>query len=301
MSLDTRTLMAAVCVMTTFLAVTMAFYWKTRRVYPGFGEWTVGEALAAGVYILISLRGMIPDVLSILAANALVGPIAVLRLKGTRKFLGLDRPSAVLWGVPAAMLPCLVFFLYGVDSATWRNITVSVPTGILGILTARDFLVHVPAGERIFYRATGFVMLFFALMMLVRAFFWFLMPAYSVLSPFFFNSFYFLLAPVGELAWTAGFMMMNGQRVEAELRETQEGLRTTVNRLEVTLSEVKTLSGLLPICAACKKIRDDQGYWRQIETYIRDHSGAEFSHGICPECARRLYPDIVDEIERLSG
>ncbi|NTV42810.1 MAG: sensor with HAMP domain protein, partial [Syntrophobacteraceae bacterium] len=49
--------------------------------------------------------------------------------------------------------------------------------------------------------------------------------------------------------------------------------------------------GLLPICAACKRIRDDNGYWQQIEAYIRDHSQAEFSHAICPECARRLYPD----------
>jgi len=55
---------------------------------------------------------------------------------------------------------------------------------------------------------------------------------------------------------------------------------------------VKTLSGMLPICAACKKVRDDSGYWNQIETYVRDHSDAQFSHGICPDCAKTLYPDI---------
>ena len=57
-------------------------------------------------------------------------------------------------------------------------------------------------------------------------------------------------------------------------------------------AEVKTLSGLLPICAACKKIRDDQGYWNQIETYVKAHSEADFSHSICPECAKRLYPGL---------
>lgn len=62
--------------------------------------------------------------------------------------------------------------------------------------------------------------------------------------------------------------------------------------LEDALCKVKTLSGLLPICASCKKIRDDQGYWNQIELFIRDHSFAEFSHGICPECARKLYPEL---------
>jgi sigma-B regulation protein RsbU (phosphoserine phosphatase) len=56
------------------------------------------------------------------------------------------------------------------------------------------------------------------------------------------------------------------------------------------LDKVKTLSGLLPICASCKKIRDDKGYWHNIETYIRERSDTEFTHGYCPECARKLYP-----------
>ena len=63
-------------------------------------------------------------------------------------------------------------------------------------------------------------------------------------------------------------------------------------KLQETLYRVKTLSGLLPICAHCKNIRDDKGYWSQIETYIKNHSEAEFSHGICPKCAKELYPDF---------
>ncbi len=69
-------------------------------------------------------------------------------------------------------------------------------------------------------------------------------------------------------------------------------LNDTNLQLEKALAEVKTLSGLLPICASCKKIRDDRGYWSNIETYIHLHSDAQFSHGICPDCAARLYPDI---------
>ena len=65
-----------------------------------------------------------------------------------------------------------------------------------------------------------------------------------------------------------------------------------IQELRITLDEVKTLRGLIPICSNCKKIRDDEGYWNQIETYILDHSEAEFSHGICPECAKKLYPDL---------
>jgi len=62
--------------------------------------------------------------------------------------------------------------------------------------------------------------------------------------------------------------------------------------LKDALLKVKTLSGLLPICASCKKIRDDKGYWNQIESYIKAHSEAEFSHSICPNCAKKLYPDL---------
>ena len=57
-------------------------------------------------------------------------------------------------------------------------------------------------------------------------------------------------------------------------------------------SEIKRLRGMLPICSSCKKIRDDKGYWNQIEVYIKDHSDAEFSHGICPECIKKLYPNF---------
>ncbi len=61
---------------------------------------------------------------------------------------------------------------------------------------------------------------------------------------------------------------------------------------EKALLKVRTLSGLLPICASCKKIRDDKGYWNRIESFIRDHSEAEFTHGICPDCTKELYSNI---------
>jgi hypothetical protein len=65
--------------------------------------------------------------------------------------------------------------------------------------------------------------------------------------------------------------------------------------LQEALGTIKTLHGILPICASCKKIRDDKGYWNQIEAYISAHSQAEFSHSLCKECAKRLYPNIFKE------
>ncbi len=65
-----------------------------------------------------------------------------------------------------------------------------------------------------------------------------------------------------------------------------------VDQLHQAMRNVKVLTGLLPICASCKKIRDDQGYWKQIETYIKEHSEADFTHSICPKCAKVLYPTL---------
>lgn len=72
----------------------------------------------------------------------------------------------------------------------------------------------------------------------------------------------------------------------------QDALMEKVAELQRALEEVKSLRGILPICASCKKIRDDTGYWQQVEEYVRDHSEAQFSHGICPECMKELYPDF---------
>jgi PAS domain S-box-containing protein len=83
-----------------------------------------------------------------------------------------------------------------------------------------------------------------------------------------------------------------------EILQVEHEREQLILELQAALQEVKTLSGLLPICASCKKIRDDQGYWKQIEVYIRDHSDAEFTHGICPGCAQELYPEIYKKIDK---
>ena len=77
-----------------------------------------------------------------------------------------------------------------------------------------------------------------------------------------------------------------------EGRQAEEQREKLILELQKAISEIKTLSGLLPICASCKMIRDDKGYWKQIESYIKEHSEAEFSHSICPDCAKRLYPEF---------
>jgi C4-dicarboxylate-specific signal transduction histidine kinase len=89
------------------------------------------------------------------------------------------------------------------------------------------------------------------------------------------------------------------KRLTAELQTSYDKLEERVEartaELRDALADLRTLSGLLPICAECKNIRDDKGYWNKIESYVSKHSDAEFSHSICPACANKLYPDLDSE------
>ncbi len=83
----------------------------------------------------------------------------------------------------------------------------------------------------------------------------------------------------------------------SERRRTEHEKERLLVDLQAALANVKRLQGLLPICASCKKIRDDRGYWHQVEQYVQDHAEVEFSHDICPECMARLYPDLAQKDE----
>jgi AmiR/NasT family two-component response regulator len=77
-----------------------------------------------------------------------------------------------------------------------------------------------------------------------------------------------------------------------QLRRLTTELKACNEELKQALAKIKTLSGLIPICASCKKIRDDRGFWEQVEIYIEKHSNALFTHGICPDCGKKLYPGL---------
>ncbi|MDI6766480.1 MAG: PAS domain S-box protein [Bacteroidota bacterium] len=83
-----------------------------------------------------------------------------------------------------------------------------------------------------------------------------------------------------------------------ERKQYQEKLENLVKELREALSEVKALSGLLPICSSCKKIRDDQGYWGEVESYIMKHTNATFTHGLCPDCITKYFPDVAKNMKK---
>jgi hypothetical protein len=114
---------------------------------------------------------------------------------------------------------------------------------------------------------------------------------------------YPILLPQGEVFGTICVLDIKGNTYSEtykklllqfkELIEAHLQLLFTTASLQDALIQVKTLQGMLPICAHCKKIRDDQGSWQQLEAYICQHSGAKFSHGVCPDCLKEHYADCT--------
>ena len=100
------------------------------------------------------------------------------------------------------------------------------------------------------------------------------------------------LTLVESLASAAATAIENAHLYD-RVRQDNKEKESLLADLQVALDKVKTLKGLLPICARCKKIRDDDGYWHQVEIYVERHSEAQFSHGICPDCHHELYPPDV--------
>jgi PAS domain S-box-containing protein len=107
-------------------------------------------------------------------------------------------------------------------------------------------------------------------------------------------------APIqDETSWLGLVLVLqdNTERRAAEqkLAKAAEAQENLIEELQEAMARIKTLHGLIPICASCKKIRDDGGYWHQVETYLSHHSDAQFSHGLCPDCFETLYPDYLTD------
>ncbi|MBN1410773.1 MAG: response regulator [Spirochaetales bacterium] len=92
-----------------------------------------------------------------------------------------------------------------------------------------------------------------------------------------------------------GNLLMRAMRYAIERNRLEKEREKLITELKEALAKIKTLTGLIPICSFCKKIRDDKGYWNQIEEYVKAHSLANFSHSICPQCAKKYYPNLYKE------
>jgi hypothetical protein len=110
------------------------------------------------------------------------------------------------------------------------------------------------------------------------------------LTPYFYQrAWFYALVGLAVIGLIGAIHHLRLARLKASERELQR-------RVDEALAKVKVLGGLIPICASCKNVRDDKGYWNQIEQYLCEHSDSQVSHGICPACIKKLYPDVADEV-----
>jgi hypothetical protein len=130
----------------------------------------------------------------------------------------------------------------------------------------------------------------FGVELLFRAVVWWFYPENGLFDARSFHVIHFAFVMIYEVGWGIGLLIMNSQRIEYELISARNELDQTLYDLQEASKEIKVLSGLIPICSSCKKIRDDDGYWNDLESYIDDHSEARFTHSLCSDCGEKLYP-----------
>jgi hypothetical protein len=275
-ALSIRTLLAAAAVLTAFNCLVLMAFHLTRKTYPGFLQWTMGNVAAALGYGLLILRGQAPGILTIVLANSLLPLAIVIRLDGVSRFL-LDRRIAFSWWLlPAAAAVATSAFYWLSDDIPARMVVaavgISIPAGMAAMLFGR----HAPHPSGSLHLWTAGIIAGLAVVVAAKAVVT-VQQQSGMWGSSLLNLLFFLTIVVIEAAWTIAFLLLNAERVEWELRDA--------------LAHVKVLRGLLRTCSWCRKVRDDHGYWQQIERYVEQHSEAELSHGICPDCAALLHSE----------
>ncbi len=111
------------------------------------------------------------------------------------------------------------------------------------------------------------------------------------------QSLYFLASVIFASLMPITVYVLHTERSTDELKKNARQIAEEKQKLQISLEEVKTLRGIIPICMHCKKIRNDEGYWEDVAVYIHNHSYADMSHGLCPDCMEKLYPDVYDKLK----
>jgi hypothetical protein len=277
--LDMHTLIFVSGVTSMFLFVCMVYIRQKQKTYDGFLQWIFSSLINAAGMILLSQRGVWPDFLTVVIANTCLILSIVLINVGLSRFAGLQPRTKLYLLSMLLFLAAFWGFTYALPSLTFRIIVFSGFQSALSVIAAiliyRDLPRVLPQKN---YGLFWFFILFAA---------W---PVWRIISSFvisekpvdlmksgFFHQLTFLGSIEAYIIMNIGLIIINAQRVEQEMVNVK--------------NEIKTITDFIPICATCKKIRDDKGSWNQLEVYLSKHADIEFSHGICPECMQKSYPE----------
>lgn len=291
-----KLLLITSAVLNVFMAMTMAVFHFSRKTYPGFGFWMAGVTGTALTYGSLAFRGTIPLEISVFLTNIFWPLTGLLYLDGLRRFLGFSKLPPWIYVIPLLVAIHAISTFFYFDSGAWRSLVLSTVFSIAHGLTASLSLKEYSRTKSIFLLILGLETSLATALVIGRALFNLTIVNFEFMVSLDSELFFFIIFTVLELVICFSFIMLNAEWFERDLLVTQFALKSNVQELEKTLAEVKTLKGLLPICSSCKKIRDDNNNWVQMEVYVRDRTEADFSHGICPDCMRKLYPEFAERI-----
>jgi len=280
--LDLRTLSSLASFINLMACIIMLYSYRTRKTYPGFGHWVWASFLLFAGMLLLSMRKLLPEVVTVIIANGLTACFFVMITHGIHLFYQKAIKSRHYFWPVFLMVMGFLYFTYISPDLAARIVLLSLLACVFLMISAYSVYKFPKA---VSYGANTLVVI----TLLFQALFLGFRILYTVIVEKGIQDFITYASIVQGLAFVVliggniilffGLIIMNSQRVEHELLDAHK--------------EIKQLRGILPICAHCKKIRDDNGYWNQVESYIQRHSEAEFSHSICPECAKKYYPEYT--------
>jgi len=282
--LDIRTL--AFTTGLVYLVLTVNFYTAGFRKpsTQSLRYWTLSYFVSFLSFLLNSLQGHLPDLWTVVIANTAIVlgtifiPRGLLAFSNDRQNNFLDILTAV------SSFGLLILFSSFYPNVAARIIIMSLVTGlyaarsvyILNRNTERKYSFSSPLLKGSFY--------FIAVFALFRILYTLFMggeTGANFMHAGAVHAVTFLVLILGHIFISSGLLALSSRRIESHLNRAKDA--------------IKKLEGLLPICAGCKKIRDDGGYWNQLEVYISEHSEAEFSHGLCPDCVEKYLKLPEDE------
>ena len=285
MQIDIHTLAVALGVANLAQVVALYLQYRLDRTHSGIGWWVLGSVSFTLGFACNYLRDFpVVGQMAIVGNTALfVGGIILLYV-GTLRFLGQRERWRWLAGYWGAILALQIYFLYVQDSLRARRVLYSFGVAVISLLIARAMRI---------YRTprTGGASAFLMWVFLVEGVYFAQTSVRALTIPVHAQLFAttasqaatYLIALITGMLWTFGFILLVNQQLAAERQQT-------IEELMIAAEQIKTLRGIVPICSGCKKIRDDRGYWEQLDAFVTRHTEAEFSHGICPDCMQRLYP-----------
>jgi diguanylate cyclase (GGDEF)-like protein len=218
--------MVTLAAVSAVLSITMVLIWQTRRTYPGFALWTAGNAAYAVGFLAIALRGTIPDLLSILLANVFILGAAELYLEGIRRFRGLSSFMVLNEFFMILLIAGVVYFTVWHDHVGMRVILFSGCAGVIFGLGALVLLRNPPPDQRFSFRLTGGLFALFSLLLFTRVLHTvFISGPHDLLALSFFQTIMLMAALLMGIAWTFGFVMLNSERLEVDLKNAQVKLQ----------------------------------------------------------------------------